>query len=328
MASSLQSPLEADLPVIDISQFAQEIEGEHLQYHPEVVKLRKACEEWGFFRLVNHGVPQDLLQKVLSVSKDLVSMPMEVKDRATTSTPAESYIRAPGIPTTFETFCFLDMPNPDSILEMSRKIWPEEGNANFCEAIGALSLYLSNLAQRITKLILASLGLDVETFYHSDFEKCTTFLRINNYSSHGKSIGEVVLTPHADPGCSSILHTDEEEGLEVQSKEGKWINIKHSPNSFIVNLGDSLKVWSNGKYWSAVHRVINKGWENRLSVPFFHTFAGDAQILAPEMLVSEDNPRQYKPFTFSELQSELRKGLGNYKVDREQVKVMERLAAI
>ncbi|GLJ41194.1 hypothetical protein SUGI_0852750 [Cryptomeria japonica] len=328
MACSLQSPLEADLPVIDISQFPHKIEGEHLQYHPEVVKLGKACEEWGFFRLVNHGVPQDLLQKVLSVSKDLVSMPMEVKDRATTSNPVESYVRAPGIPTTFETFCFLDMPNPDSILETSRKIWPEEGNANFCEAMGAMSLHLSDLAQRIIKLILASLGLDVETFCHSDFEKCIAILRINNYSSHGKSIGEVVLTPHADPGCLTILHTDEKEGLEVRTKEGNWINIKHFPNSLIVNLGDSLKVWSNGKYWSAVHRVISKGWENRLSVPFFYNFAGDTQISAPEVLVSEDNPRRYKPFIFSELQSEMRKGLRNYKADGEQVKVMERLAAI
>ncbi|GLJ41193.1 hypothetical protein SUGI_0852740 [Cryptomeria japonica] len=131
MASSLQFPLEADLPVIDISQFPHEIEGERLQYHPEVVKLGKACEEWGFLRLVKHGVPLDLLQKVLCVSKDLVSMPMEVKDRVTTSNPVESYVRAPGIPTPFETFCFLGMPNPDSILETSRKIWPEDGNSNF-----------------------------------------------------------------------------------------------------------------------------------------------------------------------------------------------------
>ncbi|GLJ41186.1 hypothetical protein SUGI_0852630 [Cryptomeria japonica] len=309
MISSLQSPLEDGLPVIDISHFPKEIEGDRLQYHPEVVKLGK-CEEWGIFRLVNHGVPQDLRQKVLSVSQDLLSMPMELKDSVTTSSPGRSYSHTPGVPITFESFGLVDMPNPDSILELSRKIWPDEGNSNFCEAIGAFSLLLSDLAQRITKLVLVSLGLDAEAFYHSDFEKCTAWLKINGFSSQGKSIGEEGLIAHADRGWLTILHNDEEEGLEVLSKEGKWVNVKPSQNSLIVNLGISLKAWTNGRYRCAVHRVICKGWEKRLSVPLFYSFARDAHVLAPEVLVSEDNPRRYKPFTLNDLQSEeLRKEL-------------------
>ncbi|GLJ41187.1 hypothetical protein SUGI_0852640 [Cryptomeria japonica] len=147
-------------------------------------------------------------------------------------------------------------------------------------------------------------------------------------ADYEKSVGEEVLTPYADPGCLTILHNDEGEGLEVLSKEGKWINVKPSPNSLVVNLGESLKAWSNGRYRSADHRVICKGWQNRLSVPLFYSFPRDAQIFAPEILVNEDNPRRYKPFVFSELQSELRKGFRNYKADGEQVKVVERLAGI
>ncbi|GLJ41190.1 hypothetical protein SUGI_0852710 [Cryptomeria japonica] len=250
MTSSLQSPLEDGLPVIDISQFPKEIEGDHLQYLPEVVKLREACEEWGFFRLVNHGASQDLLQKVICVSQDLVSMPMQVKNRITTCNPSKSYGR-------------------------------NAGNSNFCEAMGTFSLFLSDLAKRILKLILVSLGLDSEAFYHSDFEKYR--------------------------GCLTILHTDEEEGFEVRSKEGRWINVKPSPNSLIVNLGISLKAWSNGRFRCAVPRVICKGWQNRLAVPLFLSFADDARISAPEELVNENNARRYKPFIFCELQSELRK---------------------
>ncbi|XP_057847354.1 uncharacterized protein LOC131057184 [Cryptomeria japonica] len=212
MTSSLQSPLEDGLPVIDISQFPQEIDGDSLQYHPEIVKLGKACEKWWIFRLMNHGVPQDLLQNVLSVSQDLVSMSMELKDSVTTSNPGRSYNRAPGVHLT-------------------------------CEVIGAFRLLLSDLAQRITKLILVSLGLDAETFYHSDFEECTAWLRINDFSSHGRA-------------------------------------------------------WANGRYRCAVHRVNCKGWQKRLSVPLFYSFARNAQISVPEVLVSEDNPRGYKPFYF------------------------------
>ena len=122
---------EADLLVIDISQCPREFDKDRLQYHPEVVKLRKACEEWGMFRLVNHGVPHDLLQKILLVSRELLSMPMDVKDTVTSSDPSKSYMRKPGDLITFESFCLVDMPNQDPILDLSRKIWPNEGNSNF-----------------------------------------------------------------------------------------------------------------------------------------------------------------------------------------------------
>ncbi|GLJ41188.1 hypothetical protein SUGI_0852650 [Cryptomeria japonica] len=122
MASSLQSP--SSLPVIDISQFPKEIVGDHLRYHAEV----------------------------LSVSKDLVSMPVEAKDRIATSNRVESYIRTPRIPIPFETFCFLDMPNPDSILEMSRKIWPEEGNSDFCYVIRLFFLHFTTVVLKINRL--------------------------------------------------------------------------------------------------------------------------------------------------------------------------------
>lgn len=233
---------EADLPVIDISQCPREFEKDRLQCHPEVVKLRKACEEWGIFRLLNHGVPHNLLQKILLVSRELLSMPMEVKDTVTSSDPSKSYMRKPGDLITFESFCLVDMPNQDIILDLSRKIWPNEGNSNFCEAIGAFSLFLSDLAQRIIKLILVSLGLDAETFYEYDFVKCKALLRINGYTSHGKCSGEEALFAHADRGCLTILYNDEEEGLQVRSKEGEWINVKPSPNSLIVNLGICFKV--------------------------------------------------------------------------------------
>ncbi|KAH9305596.1 hypothetical protein KI387_010000, partial [Taxus chinensis] len=135
MPSSLQSPIEIpvnelDLPLIDISEFPLEF-GDHLQYHPEVTKLRDACREWGFFRLVNHGIPIDLLQKVQTVAKELLSMPTEDKDRATDSYPAESYVRTPVVPPSYETFCFLDLPNLDSVQKISARIWPEQGNSIF-----------------------------------------------------------------------------------------------------------------------------------------------------------------------------------------------------
>ncbi|KAH9316724.1 hypothetical protein KI387_025351, partial [Taxus chinensis] len=109
------------------------------------------------------------------------------------------------------------------------------------EVIGTFGLSLSDLSTKITKLILATLGLDAETFYESDFEKCKPTLCISGYSSHGKCEGEEALPSHADAGCVTILYNDETQGLEVRSKQGKWFSVEHAPDSFAVMLGDSLK---------------------------------------------------------------------------------------
>ncbi|KAH9325194.1 hypothetical protein KI387_005372, partial [Taxus chinensis] len=109
------------------------------------------------------------------------------------------------------------------------------------ETIGRYSLLLADLAEKIMKIIIASLGLDVNTIYESDFQTCNSTLRINHYSSHGKSIGEEALLPHADVGCITILYQDEMGGLEIRSPQRKWFSVKPQSHSFIVNVGDSLK---------------------------------------------------------------------------------------
>ncbi|GLJ41176.1 hypothetical protein SUGI_0852490 [Cryptomeria japonica] len=178
MSSSLQFHLEpivsnVDLPVIDLSKFPQDLDDEelsHLRDHPMLDKLREACIKWGFFRLVNHGISVELLEKVQKVSRGLLSMLTEAKDRATTRNPLDSYSRKPN----FETFSLLDSSNSESLEQMCLKIWPE-GNPSFCETMVTYGLCDSNLAQKITKIILASLGLDANALYHSPksaFQNC------------------------------------------------------------------------------------------------------------------------------------------------------------
>ncbi|GLJ41974.1 hypothetical protein SUGI_0868990 [Cryptomeria japonica] len=88
-----------------------------------------------------------------------------------------------------------------------------------------------------------------------------------------------MLFPHIDISFFSILYQDNEGGLQIHSKQGEWLNVKPLPNSFVVNVGDTLKVWSNSRYNSGEHRVVYKGWKkNRLSLPFFVQFPEDKPI--------------------------------------------------
>ncbi|GLJ34894.1 hypothetical protein SUGI_0702460 [Cryptomeria japonica] len=77
MSYPLQFPIEAigskvDLPVIDISEFSQDLDAEdltHLRDHPVIAKLRKACREWGFFYLVNHGIRVEILDNIRNATR-------------------------------------------------------------------------------------------------------------------------------------------------------------------------------------------------------------------------------------------------------------------
>ncbi|GLJ41182.1 hypothetical protein SUGI_0852590 [Cryptomeria japonica] len=294
---------QVDLPVIDISEFLEDLDGEDLSQlrdHPLLAKLRKACKEWGLFYLVNHGIPVEILDKSQKASRDLLSMPIEVKDRVTTSKPIDSYYRSPN----FETFGFPDTTKSDSIAQTCLKIWPE-GNANFSETTEKYAVCVSKLSEKVTKMILLSLGLDAKAFYHSHFEKCTAKLHINGYSSEKKLIGEETLPSHADSACLTVLYQDDVGGLQIRSQEGEWFNVKPLSHSFVVNLGDSFKAWTNGGYRSAVHRVVCKGWINRMSIAFITTFPMEMEIWAPAELVDDNNPRRYKPFQYSLLKHEV-----------------------
>jgi len=123
MACSLQtSPdvgLEVDLPVIDLSRFALTTHDAH--YHEVIAKVKDACQELGFFRVVNHGIPQTLLQDVESAVQQLCAMPAEAKQRL------DTYASANGS----ESFTILNLRHSESVVEMSRKLWPQDGNPLF-----------------------------------------------------------------------------------------------------------------------------------------------------------------------------------------------------
>jgi isopenicillin N synthase-like dioxygenase len=75
---------------------------------------------------------------------------------------------------------------------------------------------------------------------------------------------------HTDFGAITLLLQDQHAGLQVQDPETKeWIDIPPNRDAYVVNIGDMMERWTRGLYKSNLHRVINKGKEERFSVPFF-----------------------------------------------------------
>uniref|UniRef100_A0A5B6YT27 Fe2OG dioxygenase domain-containing protein n=1 Tax=Davidia involucrata TaxID=16924 RepID=A0A5B6YT27_DAVIN len=154
------------------------------------------------------------------------------------------------------------------------------------------------LSKRIIEIVLMSLGDDYEKVYESEFSNCHGYLRMVNYSPPETVENEAVegLGMHTDMSCITIVYQDEIGGLQMRSKGGQWVDIYPSESSLVVNIGDLMQAWSNGRLRSSEHRVVLKRYVDRLSLAFFWCFEDEKVILAPDKVVGEGNSRNYKPF--------------------------------
>ncbi|KAF4386708.1 hypothetical protein F8388_006663, partial [Cannabis sativa] len=148
------------------------------------------------------------------------------------------------------------------------------------------------------RILLMCLGDDFKNkFFESEFNKCHGYLRINNYSAPESIEDEVEgLGMHTDMSCVTIVYQDKIGGLQVRSKEGKWMDISPCEGTLLVNIGDMLQAWSNEKLRSSAHRVVLRRPQNRFSIAFFWCFEDDKVILAPNDVVGKENKRIYNPF--------------------------------
>ncbi|KAE8836627.1 hypothetical protein HRS9139_04725 [Pyrenophora teres f. teres] len=104
----------------------------------------------------------------------------------------------------------------------------------------------------------------------------------------GADISQFSCGAHTDYGCVTLLLTDPTPGaLQVQLKDGTWLNADPIPGAFVVNIGDMIERWTNGLWKSTMHRVIHRGQQYRISVPFFYEPNFDALVKPLEKCVKE-----------------------------------------
>lgn len=161
---------------------------------------------------------------------------------------------------------------------------------------------MTELSKKIVQVLLMSLENDiVKKYYKSEFQNCHGYLRIINYSPPDSLEDEVEgLGMHTDMSCVTIVYQDDIGGLQVRSKEGKWMDISPCEGTLVVNVGDMLQAWSNEKLRSSEHRVVLKQPVNRLSLAFFWCFEDQKMILAPDEVVGKGSMRLYEPFLCSD----------------------------
>ncbi|KAJ0043835.1 hypothetical protein Pint_17172 [Pistacia integerrima] len=284
-----ESQTTVELPVLDISQPLST---------SKLSALSAACKEWGFFYITNHGVSKDLYRKLHSLSNHLFNLPYETKVKvgpfSSIKTYTPHFIASPF----FESFR-VSGPDFSSSAQSSVEALLKEPNSDFSETLKEYGRKMTELSKAIVQVVLMSLGKDFQKkFYESEFSKCHGYLRIINYSPPENVVEKQVegLGMHTDMSCVTIVYQDEIGGLQVRSKEGTWMDINSCEDTLVVNIGDLMHAWSNGRLRSSEHRVVLKRNANRFSLAFFWCFEDEKNISAPDEVVGEEDNRVYKTF--------------------------------
>ncbi|CAN6579537.1 unnamed protein product [Malus baccata var. baccata] len=165
---------------------------------------------------------------------------------------------------------------------------------------------LDNLGMTILEMLAHGLGLPDNFFTKNFEEKEATMIRVNRYPPCPLPEKCLGLGSHSDPHTLTILLQDDVGGLQVLTSDNKWIGIRPVQNSFIINIGDTLEAWTNGKLRSVVHRAVLNKEKNRLSAAYFMSPRNSALIDCPLALMdAKTNPRKYVPFTWGNFRKQL-----------------------
>ncbi|PKI46300.1 hypothetical protein CRG98_033309 [Punica granatum] len=157
---------------------------------------------------------------------------------------------------------------------------------------------LSTLYRIVRRMILESLSL--EKYIEEHLSTTYYLLQVMKYKEPQTPVKKLGVHEHTDRNMMTILHQNQIDGLEIQRKDGEWISLRPSQESFIVVIGDSLYAWTNGRVHSANHRVMLSGSQVRYSVGLFSVPKAGYILKTPDELVDAEHPLLFKPFDYAE----------------------------
>ncbi|XP_028765875.1 probable 2-oxoglutarate-dependent dioxygenase At5g05600 [Neltuma alba] len=275
-----------------------------------VADIGNACRQWGFFQIINHGVPAERLHKLQESVRKFFLLSLDEKRKVRRDArnvlgyyDTEHTKNVRDWKEVFDytvqepTLAAASIDEDDDGVAHWENQWPENP-PEMREACREYAKDMVELATRLMELIAMSLGLPPRRF-EDFFKDHTSSGRINRYPPCPTPELALGVGPHKDPGVLTILAQDEVGGLEVKRKsDGQWVAVKPTPNAFIINLGDVLQVWTNGEYESVEHRVMVNSVKERYSVPFFLNPSHYIMVKPLEELTGEQNPAKYRPYNW------------------------------
>ncbi|TYH63889.1 hypothetical protein ES332_D07G227400v1 [Gossypium tomentosum] len=278
----------ATFPVINL----EKLNGEERATIMEQIK--DACENWGFFELLNHGIPHEFLDTVERLTKEHYKKCMEQRFKELVASKALEGLQAEVTDMDWESTFFLRHLPESNMAEI-----PDLAH-EYRKVMKEFALKLEKLAEELLDLLCENLGLEkgyLKKAFHGT--RGPTFgTKVSNYPPCPKPDKIKGLRAHTDAGGIILLFQDAQvSGLQLL-KDGQWVDVPPMRHSIVINLGDQLEVITNGKYKSVEHRVIAQTNGDRMSIASFYNPGSDAIIHPAPALV--ENKQLYPKFVFED----------------------------
>ncbi|MED6161086.1 hypothetical protein PIB30_057483 [Stylosanthes scabra] len=284
-----------NLPTIDFNDLnLDDSNNNNSKWEAVKSKVHNALIEYGCFEAIFDKVPLEIYKALFPSLEELFDLPLETKQLNASKKPYHGYVgQYPMVPL-YESMGIDDANVLEEVEAMTNIFWPN-GNPNFSKTIQCFSEKVSELDKIIRKMVLESLGL--EKYLEEHMNSTNYLLRVMKYKGPQTSEAKLGLSSHTDKNIVTILNQNQIEGLEIFTKDEKWISYKPSqPGTFIAMIGDALHAWSNGRLYSPFHRVMMSGNEARYSTGLFSIPKGGYLIKTPPEMVDEEHPLLYKPY--------------------------------
>lgn len=313
------------LPSIDLQPFIAGSESDR-QAVPRAIA--QACEEVGFFKIRGHGLPQTLVDTAFATASDFFGQPQAIKDQS--RPPKSASARGYHALLTKNLAKTLGYDNPPDLREQfyigplvsragefahipgaaelyAENIWPE-APAAYREVFTNYYTALEKLGGTLMRTFALALQVD-ESFFDDKIDRHFSTLPANHYPEPtGDPLpNQVRAGEHTDFGSLTILAVSERSaGLQVKLKDGSWLDVMSEPDEFIVNLGDMMQRWTNDRWLSNLHRVVNppagqrKG-SRRMSMGYFLHPNYDAEIACLPTCTGPGQPPRYPPVRAGEM---------------------------
>jgi len=271
----------ANLPLIDMSGVR---EGDQASIRRAGDAIRQACSDIGFFYIINHGVSQAVIDRAMAAAKTFFAYPAETKRQVAVNKRHRGWHALGGAlmyeatkPDLKEFFSIgLELPEDDpSVMAGEALRGPNQWPAFMPELEVALAEYYAEIGKAGADLLVAvATGLGIESdFFSGKYDKPLQRTQMVYYPPHPAlaETDQFGVAPHTDYGCITLLYQDNSGGLQVRElSSNSWIDATPIPGSLVVNVGDLLAHWSNNRFRSTLHRVINKSGHERYSIATFY----------------------------------------------------------